>query len=142
VGGVLGASGRKIMNPHLFVYGTLLSSAGHPMGARLEREAHLVGQASIQGLLYRLGSYPGLVATHLTTARVHGEVFKLNDPPKALAWLDDYEGIEADNPDHNAYHRVERTVRLVSAREIAAWVYLYQSDTTGQPLIAAGRWAP
>ena len=27
------------MNPHLFVYGTLLSTAGHPNGVRLQREA-------------------------------------------------------------------------------------------------------
>ena len=49
------------MNPHLFVYGTLLSTAGHPMGVRLRREARLIGAASIQGRLYRVSWYPGLV---------------------------------------------------------------------------------
>ena len=42
------------MNPHLFVYGTLLSAAGHPMGARLRREARLIGAAIDPGRLYRI----------------------------------------------------------------------------------------
>jgi gamma-glutamylcyclotransferase (GGCT)/AIG2-like uncharacterized protein YtfP len=140
--GALAPCRHQTMTPHLFVYGTLLSSAGHPMGARLEREGHLIGQACLQGLLYRLGPYPGLIETDLATARVHGEVFKLDDPPTALAWLDAYEGIRDSNPKRNDYRRVERVVRLNKDREITAWVYLYQGDTTGLPLIADGRWAP
>ncbi len=34
------------MNPHLFVYGSLMSTAGHPMGARLRAEARLIGAAT------------------------------------------------------------------------------------------------
>jgi len=68
------------MNPHLFVYGTLLSSAGHPMGARLGREARLIGEASIEGRLYSLGRYPGLVDVVDRESRVHGEVFVLKEP--------------------------------------------------------------
>ena len=49
------------MNPHLFVYGTLLSTGGHPNGARLQREARLIGEASLPGRLYRIERYPGLV---------------------------------------------------------------------------------
>jgi hypothetical protein len=37
------------MNPHLFVYGTLLSGACHPKGARLGREGRLLGEAAIAG---------------------------------------------------------------------------------------------
>jgi gamma-glutamylcyclotransferase (GGCT)/AIG2-like uncharacterized protein YtfP len=142
VAGILGTGGRETMNPHLFVYGTLLSSAGHPMGARLQREGCLVGQACVQGRLYRLGAYPGLIETHLATSRVHGEVFRLHEPTKALTWLDAYEDIRPGSPAHNAYRRVERMVRLASTEEIAAWVYLYQKDTTGLQLIPDGRWAP
>jgi hypothetical protein len=36
---------------HLFVYGSLLSAIGHPMGERLRREATLVGSASVSGRL-------------------------------------------------------------------------------------------
>jgi gamma-glutamylcyclotransferase (GGCT)/AIG2-like uncharacterized protein YtfP len=47
------------MEPHLFVYGTLMSTAsgafGKAMRERLQREAQLVGPAAIQGRLYDLG---------------------------------------------------------------------------------------
>jgi gamma-glutamylcyclotransferase (GGCT)/AIG2-like uncharacterized protein YtfP len=128
------------MNAHLFVYGTLLSTAGHPMGRRLMREGRLIGEACMQGQLYRLGAYPGLAETHLATQRVHGEVFKLHDPPKTLIWLDAYEGIAAGNPAHDEYRRATRMVHLASGEQLAAWVYLYQKDTSGFQPISDGRW--
>ena len=126
------------MNPHLFVYGTLLSTAGHPMGARLGREARLLGEASLPGQLYRLGRYPGLVEAGSGEDRVHGEVYVLNSPATSLKWLDGYEGIVPGSP-QNEYVRVERTVRQAAGGELAAWVYLYNKRPPGQP-IAGGRW--
>jgi gamma-glutamylcyclotransferase (GGCT)/AIG2-like uncharacterized protein YtfP len=126
------------VNPHLFVYGTLLSTAGHPMGTRLGREAKLIGQASIAGVLYRLGQYPGLIASADLQKRVHGEVFALNNPEASLTWLDAYEGI-VPGDEQNEYQRVERDVQLASGEELAVWVYLYRKKPQGQP-IASGRW--
>jgi gamma-glutamylcyclotransferase (GGCT)/AIG2-like uncharacterized protein YtfP len=128
------------MNPHLFVYGSLMSSAGHPMGERLRREARLVGQAAILGRLYRIGWYPGVVASRDPGERVHGEVYVLDDPGRALEWLDDYEGIVPGNPDPSEYERIERPVRLASGEEIVAWVYLYRGDVAKLSEIADGRW--
>jgi gamma-glutamylcyclotransferase (GGCT)/AIG2-like uncharacterized protein YtfP len=81
------------MNPHLFVYGSLLSSIAHPSGERLRSEARLIGAASMPGRLYRVGWYPGLVAGAAGASRVHGEVYELADPARSLAWLDEYESI-------------------------------------------------
>jgi gamma-glutamylcyclotransferase (GGCT)/AIG2-like uncharacterized protein YtfP len=129
------------MNPNLFVYGTLLSTAGHPMGARLEREARLLGEAAIRGCrLYNLGRYPGLVAAGDADGLVHGEVFALNNPAASLKWLDDYEGIVPGST-QNEYERVERTVRLAAGGDIQAWVYLYLGKPRSPP-IAGGRWVP
>jgi gamma-glutamylcyclotransferase (GGCT)/AIG2-like uncharacterized protein YtfP len=128
------------MTPHLFVYGTLLSSAGHPMGARLRREARLVGQASLPGRLVDLGRYPGLIEAGDMKSRVHGEVYVLNSPAASLPWLDAYEGIRGDSQD-GAYERVERMVALASGRSLAAWVYLYRGSTRGRALVPGGRWA-
>ena len=125
------------MSLYLFVYGTLLSDAGHPMGARLRRESSLVGEATIQGRLYRITRYPGLVADPDPEARVHGEVCKLNSPASFL-WLDAYEGIVQGAA--NEYERVERTARLTSGDEIAAWVYLYLKSVSGLRPIPEGRW--
>ena len=128
------------MNPHLFVYGTLLSTAGHPNGPRLQREARLVGEASIAGRLYRIKHYPGLVEGTDSQERVHGEVYVLNNPVSALKWLDAYEGIVPGALDRNEYERVERPVRLASGEQITVWVYLYCKDVARFRLIPDGRW--
>lgn len=128
------------MNSHLFVYGTLLSGVRHPMGARLKREARLLGKATVSGRLYDLGRYPGLVEVADPSSIVHGEVFALNSPAASLRWLDTYEGI-FDNPGHSEYERSERTVRLMSGAALKAWVYLYRASVRGLPAVPGGRWA-
>jgi len=128
------------MNPHLFVYGSLLSAIGHPSGERLRSEARLVGAASMPGRLYRVGWYPGLVEAPEGDSRVHGEVYALADPAASLAWLDQYESIVPGQEASNEYVRAERAVQLASGQEVTAWVYLYQRDVTGVQLVADGRW--
>jgi gamma-glutamylcyclotransferase (GGCT)/AIG2-like uncharacterized protein YtfP len=128
------------MNPHLFVYGSLLSAIGHPSGERLRSEARLLGAASMPGRLYRVGWYPGLVEAAAGDARVHGEVYALADPARSLAWLDEYESIVPRAEASNEYVRAERAVQLASGQDITAWVYLYQWDVTGVQLVADGRW--
>jgi gamma-glutamylcyclotransferase (GGCT)/AIG2-like uncharacterized protein YtfP len=128
------------MNPHLFVYGSLMSTAGHAMGARLAAEARLVGPGSIAGRLYRLSWYPGAVESSEPGQRVHGEVYALDDPARSLAWLDAYEGLPPGTLESETYVRVERPVRLASGGEMRAWVYLYRGKVEGLPAIAGGRW--
>lgn len=130
------------MNPHLFVYGSLMSTAGHPMGARLQAEARLIGAATLAGRLYRVSWYPGVVESTDPEQRVHGEVYALADPVRALAWLDAYEGVVPGSEEAAEYRRLERPVRLATGQEIAAWVYLFQSDVAGLTLVSDGRWAP
>jgi gamma-glutamylcyclotransferase (GGCT)/AIG2-like uncharacterized protein YtfP len=128
------------MNPHLFVYGSLLSCIGHPSGERLRNEARLLGAASMPGRLYRVGWYPGLVEAAAGSSRVHGEVYALADPVVSLAWLDDYESIVPGQAASNEYMRCERAVQLACGQQISAWVYLYQWDVSAAPLVADGRW--
>jgi gamma-glutamylcyclotransferase (GGCT)/AIG2-like uncharacterized protein YtfP len=128
------------MNSHLFVYGSLMSTAGHRMGARLRREARRIGAATIQGRLYRVSWYPGAVDTTAPEQRVHGEIYVLDNPTLALAWLDAYEGIAPSRGETGEYGRFERPARLADGTETAAWVYLYQKDVTSLPSIADGRW--
>ena len=127
------------MNAHLFVYGSLMSAARHPMGERLAREARLIGEASMRGRLYRVSTYPGLVGGD-AHARVHGEVYALNAPAVSLKWLDAYEGIVPGDRERSQYERAERQVLLASGEEIAAWVYLYLRDVARLRAIPHGRW--
>lgn len=128
------------MNPHLFVYGTLMSHTGTEKSRALMAEADSLGAATIPGVLYRISWYPGLVEAAGST--VHGEVFRLRDPARSLVWLDAYEGIVPGDAagNRNEYERVERAVRLGSGTELAAWVYLYRADVTGCAPVADGRW--
>jgi gamma-glutamylcyclotransferase (GGCT)/AIG2-like uncharacterized protein YtfP len=130
------------MNALLFVYGSLLSRVRHPMGTRLRREARLVGEAAIQGRLYSLGRYPGLVEAADGPYRVHGEVYDLKRPPLTLQWLDAYEGIVPGKPEWSPYERVERPVHPASGEALTAWVYLYRKSVRARPEVLGGYWMP
>jgi pyruvate carboxylase len=128
-----------VINPNLFVYGTLMSTAGHPMGRKLAREGKLLGPASINARLYRIARYPGAVDTLNAAERVFGELYALANPAASFNWLDAYEGLSG-GPEAGEYMRVERGARLGST-ELKAWVYLYQGHPDPRNVIADGRWA-
>jgi gamma-glutamylcyclotransferase (GGCT)/AIG2-like uncharacterized protein YtfP len=130
------------MNPNLFVYGSLLPGAGHPMGERLAREARSVGEACVAGRLYRVSWYPGLVEGTASHARVHGEVYALDDPVRMLPWLDAYEGVAEVGGEGADYVRVERPARLARGGEVRVWVYIYRGDVSGLAVVPGGRWLP
>ena len=71
---------------------------------------------------------------------MHGEVYALAHPSRALAWLDPYEGIAPGETRSADYERVERPARLASGEEIVAWVYLYRGDVAGLSAVPGGRW--
>ena len=101
----------------LFVYGTLKRRSPrrpHP----LLRGARFVTGASIGGVLYDLGEYPGLVRPSHNQSRVSGELYELPDDSaaKMLRDLDRYEG--------NEFVRRRVYVMTSSGRRRAAWAYL------------------
>lgn len=130
------------MAQHLFVYGTLMSGAGHRMGARLGRESRLVGPGVIKGRLFDLGSYPALVETGPADGDVYGEVYALADPAASFRWLDAYEGIVPGREAQCDYARAERLVRLEDGGELTAWVYIYRAPVSGRRAIESGSWLP
>ena len=117
-----------------------MSTARHPMGARLAREGRLLGPASIGARLYRIAWYPGAVDAPNAAERVYGELYALANPVASFNWLDAYEGLNG-GLGASEYARVERRVRLLGSAELTAWVYLYQGHPDPRNLIADGRWA-
>ena len=128
------------MNPHLFVYGSLMSTAGHPMGDAAARG----------GAAARPGDDPGpALSRELVSGRR-----RQRRPGAAGAWR----GLRARQSGpragmarrlrgHRAGQRGGRRVPAPraagaarSGEEIAAWVYLYQSDVAGLTLVPDGRW--
>jgi gamma-glutamylcyclotransferase (GGCT)/AIG2-like uncharacterized protein YtfP len=130
---------------HLFVYGTLMSTAAGELGRvqrdRLARESRGLGPATMAGArLYDLGRYPGLVESSHVNDVVHGEVVALLNPQRTLAWLDNYEGVLPGDPCRSDYARLERPVRLACGRELNAWLYVFLKDVGARRAIASGRW--
>ena len=129
----------------LFVYGTLMSSAGGALGrsqrARLAREGRSLGAAAMHGRLYDLGRYPGLVLSDAAWDVVHGEVVALTEAEKSLRWLDAYEQIVPGRHPHNQYERLVCKATLAGGEDVQAWVYVYRQSPTGKPLIPDGRWS-
>lgn len=114
---------------HLFVYGSLRrnrTGASHPLLAGAE---HL-GDATVQGTLYRVSWYPGLVLAG--ESRVHGELFAFPEARAAamIAALDEYEGTQ--------YARELARVQLADGRDVESYVYTYRGPTAGLPVIASG----
>jgi gamma-glutamylcyclotransferase (GGCT)/AIG2-like uncharacterized protein YtfP len=102
---------------HLFVYGTLRSECANPMARLLERSATLAGTARVQGRLYQVASYPGLILSDGAEEWVKGEIHRLSDPLALLPVLDDYEGFE--------FERLVTEATLSDGRRIRCWVYVY-----------------
>ncbi len=125
----------------LFVYGTLMIASGHAMAARLARESKLVGPATAPGRLYDLGAYPGAVATDTPSHRIHGQLIRLSHPERSIPWLDAYEGCGEDDPEPRSYQRVLAPVRLMTGRQVDAWIYYYRGALGRARLIAVGRYS-
>jgi gamma-glutamylcyclotransferase (GGCT)/AIG2-like uncharacterized protein YtfP len=127
------------MNPHLFVFGTLLSGYDHPMSRRLSGEAELLGPARCNGRLYRVKHYPGMTLSTEPADQVFGEVFRMRDPAALLAVLDRYEGCAEGMPEPTQYVRREVAVALEDGRALQAWTYVYNLPVAHLPRITSGR---
>ena len=126
------------MTSRLFVYGTLRKDSGNGVSHLLEREARFVGRARVQGRLFHLGEYPGLVPSRDPGLWVHGDVYALENPPDTLARLDDYEGCGPNDPAPHEFERVEKDVVLESGTRDNVWVYVYRGSTTDKKEILSG----
>ncbi len=118
----------------LFVYGTLKRRAPrrqHP----LLHDAQYLAKASISGVLYDLGEYPGLIRPSRNRQRVAGELYELSDEtaPEMLRALDRYEGKE--------YVRRRVFVTLSNGKRRAAWAYVLRRRPKSAMRVQSGRYS-
>lgn len=101
----------------IFVYGTLKRSTRRSPHA-LMRNAQFVDVASMSGMLYDLGRYPGVYRERSAGNRVFGELyaFPAETTDRSLETLDRHEGPE--------FTRKRVYVTLRGGRRRAAWTYL------------------
>lgn len=118
---------------HIALYGSLRRGESAHAGLRLERLLRYLGPCRLQGLLYDLGDYPGLLTG---AGKVRADLFEIA-APHALEILDAFEECDLRNPHAGLYRR--ETVTLTAPRQ-RAWVYLYNRPVGNAIHIESGDW--
>ena len=127
------------MTDLLFVYGTLMNNIQSNIAGYLHQHSDFVGEGSLQGRLYDLGSYPGVIYDMQAGSCVYGHVFRLHDPENMLKRLDFYEGISLLQADKNEYRRELIPVE-VNKEQVNCWTYLYNFSTGNLKEILGGNY--
>jgi gamma-glutamylcyclotransferase (GGCT)/AIG2-like uncharacterized protein YtfP len=140
VDGLARLSDRHLSERHVFVYGTLRKALRHKMAGVLAREAHFVGEASVPGMLFDLGTYPGLVVNAQATGLVQGEIYALRAPGAdgTLAALDEYEGCAPTDVEPHEYRRILVQATLADGPMLSAWAYVLNRPLAGLTPIPTG----
>ena len=119
---------------YLFVYGGLMRGFdlhGHLAGCTF------AGDAWLQGILMRVGRYPGLIDGD---GRVQGELYMMSDPPALLEALDELEDFDPLHPETSVYVRVARDVHVHGGAIVSAWAYTYNREVSGLAIVTGGDW--
>jgi len=124
----------------VFFYGTLLPQHTPPAMRRVVARLRLLGEGSVRGRLYDLGNYLGAVLDDAWDKRVYGAVFQLPDRSTILDELDRYEGYDAASPRLCLFVRRRHPVELSEGDIIECWVYEYNGEPAGMPVISSGRY--
>ncbi|HEX6591265.1 MAG TPA: gamma-glutamylcyclotransferase family protein [Moraxellaceae bacterium] len=119
----------------LFVYGTLRAGSGHAMQQQLATRAEWLQAAWVEGRLFRVSYYPGLVAG---AGRVRGDLYRLPEAAALLAELDAFEEIRGEADDE--YRRQLTAVQTADGQWRQAWVYWYQRPVAGLQEVRGGDW--
>ena len=101
------------------------------------RGMELVGRATVRGLLYDLGAFPGVVEGDGT---VRGVVLRV--PSAAWAQLDRYEACPGPSHPDGLFHRVKTHATMEDGQDVECWLYIYARDVSGFDMIPSGRWEP
>jgi gamma-glutamylcyclotransferase (GGCT)/AIG2-like uncharacterized protein YtfP len=123
----------------LFVYGSLRSGFKSPVYEYISRFFSFAGNARVRGKMFDMGSYPAGLPTNDNNFII-GELYVANNPLEfswAIGQLDDYEGVSVE-PDEVQLYRREITEVFVENKVVHAWIYWYNGDVSGRPLITSG----
>jgi gamma-glutamylcyclotransferase (GGCT)/AIG2-like uncharacterized protein YtfP len=122
----------------LFVYGSLRRGFHHPAYGYISEYFHYEGDATTQGRLHDLGQYPAAVPAK--DGLIVGELYRIREEDQfswAIAQLDDYEGVHAEEGEVQEYKRELTTVHA-GGREVTAWIYWYAKPVEGFPVVPSG----
>ncbi len=125
---------------HLFVYSSLRKGFHQSAYVYITQFFSFVSTAKAKGILSNSGSEP--VATPAAeNFFIKGELYKLNkedDFSWVFGQLDDYEGLDTEQGEQPLYRRELTTVYKDDGSVTDAWVYWYNGDVRGKPVITSG----
>lgn len=123
----------------IFVYGSLRKGFQSEAYEYISRYFDLVGDAKVKGQLYDLGDFPAALPS-FGEYFIIGELYKIKNEQEfswAIGQLDDYEGLIVEQDEFPMYKR-EITNVYINDQVIPAWVYWYNADISGKPLVPSG----
>jgi gamma-glutamylcyclotransferase (GGCT)/AIG2-like uncharacterized protein YtfP len=126
-------------NYFLFVYGSLRSGFRSLAYEYISRFFKHVGDATVKGKLVDMGTYPAGIPADDGSVIV-GELYRIkneNEFSWAIGQLDDYEGMSVESDEVQLYRR-ELTEAHCNNQVINAWIYWYNGDVAGRPVITSG----
>lgn len=86
-----------------------------------------------------MGTYPAGVATE-EGVYIIGELYQAKNEHEfswAIGQLDDYEGVTVESDEVQLYRR-EVTEVLINGQVTHAWIYWFNGDVSGRPVIVSG----
>src|SRR5688572_3884826 len=102
-----------------------------PICSRLEP----VGEATVRGILYDLGTFPGVVEGD---GIVRGVVLRV--PPDAWTAMDAYEGCPIPGGEDGLFRRIPTRATLASGDDIECWLYVYAREVDAERIVVSGDW--
>lgn len=130
----------KQKHQQLFVYGSLRRGFRHPAYNYISRYFSFLSNARIKGILHDMGNYPA--ATPATgESFITGELYTIKNDEQfswAIEQLDDYEGLNIEPGEKALFKREITDVYTSDDEKTQAWVYWFNGDTAGKPVIDSG----
>jgi gamma-glutamylcyclotransferase (GGCT)/AIG2-like uncharacterized protein YtfP len=123
----------------LFVYGSLRSGFHSPAYEYISRYFELIGEAKVKGELYDMGNYPAALPA-IQNKYIIGELYRIKNEKEfswAIGQLDDYEGVSVAYDEIQLYRRDVTEVEY-NNHTTTAWIYWYNGDVSGKPVIETG----
>jgi len=115
---------------YLFVYGTLRRECACEQAQLIERYCEFVADGHMQGRIYVIDGYPGVVESASQQDQVTGALYRIVNHAELLPSLDRYEECSSDFPQPHEYHRKQVNIETDDGQTVHAWVYVYNRDVT------------
>ncbi|MCU4165663.1 gamma-glutamylcyclotransferase family protein [Carboxylicivirga caseinilyticus] len=122
----------------LFVYGTLLYKVDSRMANFLKDNGRHLGSAYINGRLYEIDGYPGVVVSDKSGEKVIGNIFAIEDEETVFTELDKYEEVGPTFAQPNEYKREKLEAFMNDGQKVRCWVYTYNHSVDKLRQIASG----